>query len=50
VKKNYMTICKRANELIEEANERLAAAIKAKDFKELNIAQSLLEIAKANIN
>ena len=40
----------RANELFEEANERLAAAIKAKAFKELNIAQSLLEIAKANIN
>jgi len=39
----------RANEIFEEANERLAAAIKAKDFKELNIAQSLLEVAKANI-
>ena len=39
----------RANEIFEETNERLAAAIKAKDFKELNIAQSLLEVAKGNI-
>ncbi|KAH3782710.1 hypothetical protein DPMN_160629 [Dreissena polymorpha] len=39
----------RANKIFEETNERLAAAIKAKDFKELSIAQSLQEVAKENI-
>jgi len=36
----------RANQIFDEANKRLLAAIKDKDFKELSIAQGLLDIAK----
>lgn len=40
----------KANQIFEEANKRLSAAIKNKDFKEINIAQGLLDVAKANLD
>ena len=36
--------------MFEEANSRLAAGIKSKNFTEINIAQGLLEVAKINID
>lgn len=52
VKKNeaeLKTDMERANQIFEEANARLASAIKSKDFKEMNIAQGLLDVAKSNL-
>lgn len=40
----------KANQIFEEANHRLSQAIKNKDFKEMNIAQGLLDVAKANLD
>ena len=39
----------KANQMFEEANHRLSKAIKNKDFKEMNIAQGLLDVAKTNL-
>lgn len=52
VKKNEKELnseLQRANEVFKEANERLKVAIKSKDFKELNLAQSLLEVATTRV-
>ena len=39
----------RANQIFDEANDRLVKAIKNKDFKEINLAQSLLDVARSNL-
>lgn len=40
----------KANHVFAEANKRLAEAIKKKDFVELDIAQGLMEVAKADLD
>ena len=40
----------KARQIFDEANGRLAMAIKNKDFKEMNIAQGLLDVAKSNLD
>ena len=39
-----------ANNLFKEANDRLASAIKKKDFKEIDIAHALLDVARTKID
>jgi hypothetical protein len=39
----------KANSLFKEANDRLASAIKKKDFKEIDIAHALLDVARSKI-
>ena len=40
----------KATLIFDEANARLSQAIKKKDFKEMNIAQGLLDVAKSNLD
>ena len=39
-----------ANNLFKEANDRLSSAIKKKDFKEIDIAHALLDVARTKID
>ena len=53
VKKNESELkidLEKAKQIFDEANGRLAIAIKNKDFKEMNIAQGLLDVAKSNLD
>lgn len=43
------TEMEKANQIFEEANLRLSEAIKSTNFKEMNISQGLLDVAKANL-
>ena len=53
VKKNESELkidMEKARQIFDEANGRLAMAIKNKDFKEMNIAQGLLDVARSNLD
>lgn len=53
VKKNESELkidMEKARQIFDEANGRLAMGIKNKDFKEMNIAQGLLDVAMSNLD